>query len=170
MNFLLSENKRGHFFTFLLISLVLFVFESYVPRPIPWLKLGLANIMVVMAFPFFSSVEVLKLVVYRVLIGAIFLGTIGSPTFLLSLAGGISAWFIMTIIYKYITKDLVILSVHGGVFHYIGQVVVAYLLFIKSEVIFYLLPYLIIGGSITGFIIGFLSDRLVLRFKDHSFK
>jgi heptaprenyl diphosphate synthase len=151
----------AHFYTFLLLSLVLFVFESFIPRPLPWLKLGLANIMVVSSFAFFSPVETFKLVLYRVLIGAIFLGTIGSPGFLLSLGGGILAWSMMIVLYSFVTRNPITISIHGGVFHYIGQILIAYFLFLKNDIVFYLLPYLLISGMVSGLLIGLMAAKFI---------
>lgn len=162
-----NNQKDIRFFTFLLLSLVLFVFESLLPRPIPWVKIGLANIMVVSAFDFFPLHRVSKLVLYRVIVGNLFLGTIGSPGFLLSLSGSIASLGVMVFLYVLGTRNKMVLSIHGGVFHLLGQLVVARQFLLQHLNISYFLPLLILFGSISGLIIGLLANGLAERLKEY---
>ncbi|GAB4175172.1 MAG: Gx transporter family protein [Calditrichia bacterium] len=161
-----SDELYSHFYTFLLLSLIIFVFETFLPRPMPWIKLGLANMVIVVGYFVFPPFWVFKLVIYRVIIGAVFLGTIGSPSLILSLAGGICAYIAMSVwYYMFKNRNFVVLSIHGAVAHFIGQVIVLYLFYIPNYASLYILPYLIFGGTFSGLIVGLLAgmfyDKIV---------
>ena len=64
------------------------------------------------------------------------------------------------------TKKLSItgVSVLGGVFHNIGQIMVAMVLMETRELVFYL-PILIVIGTVSGVVIGILSGMICSRIK-----
>ena len=62
-------------------GLVLFLFESLIPRPLPWLKPGLANIATLYALQKFGLRESLSVTLLRICVGGIILGTFLNPAF-----------------------------------------------------------------------------------------
>lgn len=137
------------------LALTLHVFEQFlpVPLPIPGVKLGLANVITLLTIILFGFKEAIIVVFCRTLLGS-FLG--GTPSsFIFSIVGSLLSAFIMTLLYKkYLhTFSLPTISILGAVFHNLGQIFVASLIF-SSINIFYYFPLLIFSGIITGFFIG----------------
>lgn len=54
------------------------------------------------------------------------------------------------------------ISVAGGVFHNVGQLVVA-MLVVETYSVMYYLPVLLIAGLVTGFLIGLVSNEMIKR-------
>ena len=71
------------------------VLEGLVPRPLPFLKPGLANVATVAGIVRFGPGMGLRINLLRSVGAALFLGTIATPTFVLSLAGGMASALVM---------------------------------------------------------------------------
>ena len=155
-------------YIFVALSAAIFVLEGYIPRPLPWVKLGLANVISVLLIYYFPLSFVLKVVFYRVIIGSIFAATIFTPSFFLSMGGGISSALMMYIFKKFFGKYLSPLgiSIIGAETHILTQLIIVYLFIIKDKDIFNILPVLIIFALVTGSIIGIISLKVIEEFKD----
>lgn len=64
------------------------VIENLVPRPLPFIKPGLANVVTVAAVVRFGLLTGLRVNVLRATGAALFMGTLATPSYLLSMAGG----------------------------------------------------------------------------------
>ncbi|MCK5065121.1 MAG: Gx transporter family protein, partial [Candidatus Fermentibacteraceae bacterium] len=71
-----------------LLAIGIGVLENIVPKPFPFLKLGLANVVTVSAIIRYGTMTGLRINVLRSTGAALILGIIATPTYLLSLAGG----------------------------------------------------------------------------------
>lgn len=148
-------------------ALVLFLFERMIPVPFitPGAKLGLANIIIVIALYTLDNYKETFLVIFlRLLLSTMFGGTLSS--FFFSLAGLIFSFIIMVII-KELFKDKVSIigvSAAGGVFHNIGQLLVAVFIVKNIGVMLYL-PVLSIAGIVTGIFVGLTSNLAVKHLK-----
>ena len=148
-------------------ALVLFLFERMIPVPFitPGAKLGLANIIIVIALYTLDNYKETFLVIFlRLLLSTMFGGTLSS--FFFSLAGSIFSFIIMVII-KELFKDKVSIigvSTAGGVFHNIGQLLVAVFIVKNIGVMLYL-PVLSIAGIVTGIFVGLTSNLAVKHLK-----
>lgn len=148
-------------------ALVLFLFERMIPVPFitPGAKLGLANIIIVIALYTLDNYKEAFLVIFlRLLLSTMFGGTLSS--FFFSLAGSIFSFIIMVII-KELFKDKVSIigvSTAGGVFHNIGQLLVAVFIVKNIGVMLYL-PVLSIAGIVTGIFVGLTSNLAVKHLK-----
>lgn len=133
------------------------------PVPIPGIKLGLANLVVLIALYNMGVKEAFILSIIRiVMVGFSF----GSPsTMLFSLAGGMLSWLMMTLFKKSKLFSLVGVSIIGGIAHNIGQIVMSIFIVENINIIYYL-PVLLISGVITGTIIGILGAIIVKRLKN----
>lgn len=140
------------------IGLVLHFFESAipVPFPVPGAKLGLANIVALLALTTYGTKESIFVSVLRCILGALFSGSISS--FLYSLSGAIASTIAMAIIYIYFknTFSFIGISVVGGVMHNIAQLTVASLV-VSNFGIFIYLPVLMVIGLFTGTFIGLVA-------------
>lgn len=148
-------------------ALVLFLFERMIPVPFitPGAKLGLANIIIVIALYTLDNYKEAFLVIFlRLLLSTMFGGTLSS--FFFSLAGSIFSFIIMVII-KELFKDKVSIigvSAAGGVFHNIGQLLVAVFIVKNIGVMLYL-PVLSVAGIVTGIFVGLTSNLAVKHLK-----
>jgi heptaprenyl diphosphate synthase len=105
------------------IAAVLQIAEGLIPRPVPWLRLGLANGVALLALHRLGFKSALAVTMVRILLGALTLGTLGGPAFLLSAAGGLCAVFVMGAARRWLTPPLSLLgvSVLGSAAHVSGQ-------------------------------------------------
>lgn len=152
------DNSMHHTRNLVLLSLLVALaiairgLEALIPNPLPWVRPGLANIMTLLAILLFGLRAGLLLTILRVLLAALIFGTFLSPTFLLSLAAGITSTFVMGFGNRYGRRlfSPVGLSVLGAVTHNAVQLLAAYALIIRQIQIFYLFPILMIIGILTG--------------------
>ena len=147
----------------IVVGLLLFIFENYLPRPIPWLKLGLANIATVIALYWLDWKAAIIVSLFRILIGSFFTGNLLTPGFFLSLSGGILAVIAMGLLFHMRIFGIITISVFGAIFHNLGQLLVAIYILFKNNVIWYLLPVLFLSGLLTGIIVGLFSFYLLFR-------
>lgn len=147
---------------FLALALICSYVESLIPFyfGVPGVKLGLTNIVVVMALYCIGAKEAFLISVLRILLAGFLFGNMFS--ILYSLAGGLLSFGIMLLLKKTGKFRIISVSVAGGVSHNMGQLVIAALV-VENYHIFYYGTVLIIAGIITGFIIGIISQEVILR-------
>ena len=160
------------------LGLILFLFESFIPRPLPWLKPGLAHIATLLAIYTLGINEAIIIVIMRVLVGSILLGSLFNPAFVLSLGGGVAAALVMGSTYRYFSQVFSIfgISILGAVVHNLTQLCLVQILIVRRFEIFYLAPFMILSSIFTGFIVALVSyllmekSPLFTRTKTQSFK
>lgn len=158
----MNKTKRLAFLSIMVSqALVLSIIESWIPLPfvIPGIKLGLANIVILVVIVFFGLKDALAVMVVRCVLASIFGG--GFVIFLFSLAGGILSTVIMAFLYKRMSKlfSLVGVSVAGSVAHNLGQLTVAGFIMKELSVYSYL-PVLLVSGVVMGCFIGLCGNLL----------
>ena len=145
-------------------ALALHGFESLLPTPIPWLKLGLSNIITLVALVLYGFRTALVVTLIRVVLASIFIGTFLGPAFILSTGGGIASVIAMGLTIK-LFKNLfgtVGISLIGALFHNLAQLSLAYYLFIQRiEAVLIISPFILLIGSLTGIVNGVVSDILI---------
>jgi len=152
-------------------ALALHGFESLIPMPIPWIRVGLANIVTLTALILFGFRAAMMVTVIRVLLASIFTGSFLGPGFILSMGGGISGTFAMGFIFSLFPRLFgpVGLSLIAALFHNLAQVFFAYLLFIqKVEPVIFVAPILLLIGTLTGLVNGLVADLLIKSLKKSS--
>lgn len=159
-----SDLKKKIAFYGLLIALafVLSYIESLIPVfiAIPGAKLGLTNLVVLIALERFGKKDAFIINMIRILLVGFTFGNTFS--LLYSFAGGSLSFLIMILLKKTKKFSLVGISVSGGVGHNIGQIMVAAFV-LESKALIYYLPFLLIIGTIAGVIIGILSAEILKR-------
>ncbi len=150
-------------------ALALHGFESLIPMPIPWMKVGLANIIGLTTFILFGFRAAMMVTLIRVVIASLFTGSFLGPGFVLSMGGGISSVIAIGIV-SYLSRGLfgpVGLSLIGALFHNLTQLFLAYALFIrKIEPVLIVTPVLILIGTVAGLVNGLVSDLLIKGLKN----
>lgn len=149
------------------MSIVLSIIESFIPLFngfIPGLKLGLANIIVLIVLYKYSFKDVLFVSILRVFVVGIMRTGLFSVNFFFSLSGALFSSISMFLVKK--TKlSMIGVSVVGSIFHSLGQVLIA-VLFLKNSNMFYYLPLLLLFSIPTGLFIGYVSKILLNELED----
>lgn len=127
---------------------------------IPGVKLGLANIAVVVVLHLYGAREALAVNLIRIIVVGLLFGNAFSMLF--SISGAAISYGAMCFAKKTDIFSVIGVSVVGGVGHNIGQIAVAALV-VETYSIIYYVPALIIAGIITGIIIGIVG-KLILRY------
>jgi heptaprenyl diphosphate synthase len=140
------------------LAIVLRGIEGVIPNPLPWVRIGLANIMTLLAILLFGIKAGFLLTVLRVFIASLLFGTFLSPTFVLSFSAGVVSTLVMGVSSVYFHRILspIGMSVLGGFTHNLVQLCVAYVLLVRHVQIFYLLPVLSLIGIVSGFFNGWV--------------
>lgn len=133
------------------------------PLPIPGMKLGLANLVVITALYGMGTKDALAMSIIRIILVGFTFGNLSVMAF--SLAGGLLSWFLMAVFKKSKLFSIVGVSIIGGVSHNIGQILMAILIVDNINIVYYL-PFLLISGVITGMLIGILGSIIVKRLKN----
>lgn len=138
--------------------------ESLIPIPIPvyGVKLGVANIAIITVMYAIGEREALIINCIRITLTAVLFGNLNS--FIFSMAGGLLSFVVMVILKRTKMFSIVGVSVAGGVFHNVGQIIAAIFIMETGAIIYYL-PVLIVAGVITGIIIGIVSALVAKRVK-----
>lgn len=143
-------------------ALMLSYVESLIPLApsIPGIKLGLANLAVVLCLYRYDWRDALMVDVARVLLTALLFGNLYVALY--SLGGALISFAAMAAAKRLSCFSMIGVSVCGGTFHNIGQLLVAMAVVGTGPVRWYL-PWLLIAGCITGIIIG-MTAREVLKY------
>ncbi len=155
------------------LAIILHLFEALIPIPfpIPGVKLGLANIVTLLALVLFDFKTALTIAFMRTVLGSLLSGTLFNIAFFLSFSGAITATCVMALL-LYLGKSLNFrsgfsllgLSVAGAAAHNLGQLAMAALL-IKHSGIFYYLPIMLLSSIPTGILTGLLLRELLKYLK-----
>ena len=140
---------------FATFAIVLSFVESLLPpifSSVPGIKMGLPNIIIIFMLYKFSVKEAIAVSFIRLLTVAFLFGNF--MTLLYSFAGATLSLLIMWLLKKTNHFSQVGVSIAGGVFHNIGQIIVAILVLGTKEIGFYL-PVLAVSGTVAGIFVGF---------------
>ena len=159
------KNKRIAFLgLFVALAFVLSYIEFMLPLNIgiPGAKIGIANLAVMVTLYTVGKKNAIALSIIRVILVGLTFGNISMMMY--SLAGAALSLFAMLLAKRIGKLSMTGVSVLGGVFHNVGQIIVA-MLVLESKSLFYYLPFLIIVGTITGVVIGIVSSLITARVK-----
>lgn len=125
---------------------------------IPGVKLGLANLVIVIGLYLCSGGEVFLISLVRILLMGFLFGN--SMSLAYSLAGGILSFGMMWMAKKWLKLSVIGVSIVGGVFHNVGQLAAAAFTLQNPAVAAYL-PVLLVAGVVTGMGIGVVSKQIL---------
>lgn len=166
----LEQVRRRVFLAlFIALAVALHTFEALLPNPLPWFRIGLANILALTALYIYGLRALWIVSLARILVGSLLLGTLFSPGFLLSLSGGLSATLLMSCGYQLWQPKIgpVGVSVLGALGHVSGQLLIAWLLIIRHPSIWMLLPFFLLFALISGIVNGLAADLLIEFLRRH---
>lgn len=124
---------------------------------IPGVKLGLANIVIVLALYILPACQVFAIQLMRIVLVSFLFGNLSMMLY--SLAGGMLSLVVMLLLNRRDVFSITGVSIAGGVSHNIGQLIVAALVVQNLKIMFYF-PIMIMAGLITGCLIGVLACRI----------
>ena len=124
---------------------------------IPGVKLGLANVVIVLALYILPACQVFAIQLMRIVLVSFLFGNLSMMLY--SLAGGMLSLVVMLLLNRRDVFSITGVSIAGGVSHNIGQLIVAALVVQNLKIMFYF-PIMIMAGLITGCLIGVLACRI----------
>lgn len=146
------------------LALIMSYIEAQIPAfvAVPGMKLGLTNIVVVVALYLIGPKSAMFINVIRIILVSLLFGN--TMSFAFSIAGGMISTVVMLLLKKIDRFGVIGVSAAGGISHNIGQILVAMVLLHTSAIAWYL-PILWISGIVSGIVIGVISGIVTNRLK-----
>ena len=156
------KNRTAYFGVFTALALILSYVETLIPISfgVPGIKLGLANLVIVVVLYTYGGREALLLSVTRILLSGFLFGSLSMIFY--SLAGGVLSLAVMVFLRRLGGFSVQGISMAGGVFHNIGQLLLAVVV-VETYQVGYYVPVLLISGLVTGMVIGVISGEVLKR-------
>ena len=156
------RNEVAYFGVFTALALIFSYVETLIPIQfgIPGVKLGLANLVIVAVLYKATLKEAYLLTVVRVLLAGFIFGSYFSIIY--SLAGALLSLSVMALLKRAGGFSVIGVSIAGGVFHNIGQLLIAMAVVETFQVVYYI-PALLVAGLLTGCVIGILTREMLKR-------
>ena len=145
------------------LAMILSYVEAMVPMPVPspGIKLGLANLVILLAIYRLGFKYALAINCIRIFVtGLLFTGAFG---ILYSLAGGLLSLLVMYLLYRTEIFSMVGVSMAGGVAHNLGQLLTACLIMSNIRLMSYFAVLLFAGmgsGILMGIVAWLVCQRL----------
>lgn len=159
------KNRAAYFGVFIALALIFSYVETLIPIyfGIPGIKLGLANLLVVIVLYKRNATEALLLSIVRIVLAGFMFTNLFSIVY--SLAGGILSLAVMKFLKERGIFSVMGVSIAGGVMHNMGQLLVA-MLVVETYRVGYYFPVLLIAGMLTGLLIGVAANEVLKRLKN----
>lgn len=155
-------NKTAYMGLLTALALILSYVENLISfQPgIPGIKIGLANLAVLICLYLFGWREAMILTVVKAVVSGLLFGNLFMIAY--SLAGALVSALTMIFLKKSGLFHVPVISAAGGVMHNIGQLLVA-LFVVETYSVVYYMPVLILSGLAAGIVIG-MAAALVLPY------
>lgn len=154
--------KRIVLVSYISLAVALSALESVIlpASIIPGVKLGFANLVVLVTLYQYGVKEAVFVSFIRVIIVSLVVGIFLTPTFLISLAGMIFSLFGLALIFYTKKFSVIGVSVVSSVCHIIGQVA-SVIVIMNLKSIANIAPFLIYVAIISGVITGYIAKRIL---------
>ncbi len=155
----------AHLALYAAAATLLFLFERLLPNPVPWVRLGLANMVTLYVLLRHGAGAALWVLALRLCLGGFFAGTLLGPQFWLGAGGGAVSWLVMLAAARVGGAWLSPLgiSVLGASAHALTQLGMVAALFAAGSGVWALLPLFLGIGIVTGAFTGVVVDVLLAR-------
>jgi len=140
--------------------------ERSMPNPFPMIRLGLGNIMTLVAFLTLGMSAGIWVAVGRVGLVALLWGGLLSPSAVLSVAGGAASLAVMLPLLAARRFSIYGISLGGAYAHILGQLVVASLVYVRSPALLAFLPMMGVAAIVTGIVNAWVAGKLAARIPD----
>ncbi len=156
------KGKVAYFGVFTALALIFSYVETLIPVNfgIQGVKLGLANLVIVIALYKMKLSDAFLLSVVRVVLSGFIFGNYFS--ILYSLSGGVISLAVMALLKRAGGFSVIGISIAGGIAHNIGQLIVA-MLVVETFRVAYYLPVLLLAGMLAGSVIGIAANEMLKR-------
>lgn len=145
------------------IMLILGLLESQLPPgPVPGIKLGLSNSMLVFAIYMLGIPTSFLLMILKVTLSGFMFGSISAMMY--AFAGGLLSMAIMSLLSRVKGVHVIVVSMAGGIMHNVGQVALA-MLILKTPQLLYYMAILMAAGMACGALSGVCADRVMRHLK-----
>lgn len=155
-----TRGKRAALYGMLIgLAFIFSYIETLIPISlgVPGVKLGLANLVGIISLEVFGAPVAVSVTLIRVLLNAFTFGNLSACIY--SMAGAFLSLFVMVIVKKADLFGTVGISIMGGVFHNVGQLLMAAVILETSGLLYYL-PVLLAAGTAAGCVIGIIGSRI----------
>jgi len=157
---------KAQWMSLLMLAVSMHVLEAGLPGLGPWLKPGLANVITLVTLVLLGPKAALALAITRVFAGSMLIGTMLTPTFVMSLCGALGAALVMLAAWRWLPGvSLIGISLLGAIAHMLLQFIVVESFFIQQAAIYYLLPPFLLASCITGWVNGaiaaYMTDNII---------
>lgn len=148
------------------LCLFLAAVEYAIPKPLPFLRLGLANLPVIVALFLLPSRDIYKLILLKIIGQALITGTLFSYIFAFSAAGSLASGLTMMGVHRLFKNRIscIGLSLAGAAANNLAQLAVARLILFGSATK-YIAPILLISGAVTGLLLGIFTQLFIEKSK-----
>lgn len=165
VNKISSSEYIAYIGLFSAFAIIISYIEALIPINIgiPGIKLGLPNVVIVMAIYLMDNKSGLIINLIRIIVVGMLFGNAFSILF--SISGAVVSFIAMILLKKTKIFSILGVSVCGGVMHNVAQVLIAGFI-TDTYGINYYMPFMIIGGIITGVLIGILAMFVYNRCKN----
>lgn len=160
------KKKQKLMFIAMLVSLgvIVSIVEKAIPIPIPGVKLGLANVVTLVSLYVFDTKTAFVVAISRVIISSLLSGTFMSIGFILAMSGMLLSFIGMSAVKKTNLFSVYGVSILGASLHSLSQVTMVSILLNVTGIV-YLLPIMVIVSILTGWVSGFVSEKLIKKYK-----
>lgn len=144
-------------------AIVLSVAEAAIPLPLPGVKPGLANIVILIVLLRWGWRDAVWVALLRVFAGSLLLGQFLAPGFFMGLAGSVASLIMLGLVVHLPGRWFgpVSLSIFAAFAHIGGQLVLARVWLVPHDGVFYLVPVFALAATVFGLINGLVAARLL---------
>ena len=145
------------------LGAMLFILENLIPMPMPWMRLGLANVVTLLALYWWGMKEAALILILCVLLGGLLSGKFLTPAFVLALSGGLASLLIMAFVHRFGSGifGVIGISLWGAIFKNLAQLCLVAWVYIDHFSIFTLLPLILFSTLFSGLVTGYITYRLL---------
>lgn len=147
------------------IAMGIYALESLIPPivPIPGVKLGLANVVTLVAIYLLGSKSAFFVLFIRILLTSLLFGH--PVSFVFSLCGGLLSFAVMAVLKRFMEPyNIWAISVFAAFAHNFGQVAAAVVITQELAVAYYFL-FLVISSVVTGVFTGICAQTSIKKLK-----
>ncbi len=158
----MNQSKLTRYALLVALAMIFSYIEMLIPLPVPvpGIKIGLANIVIVFALYTLGDIDAISISILRILLVGITFGNLSMMIY--SLAGGLLSVVVMIVAKKTKLLSIVGVSILGGVSHNVGQLLLATFVIDNIKMIYYM-PILIVSGVVTGLLIGIITKSALSK-------
>jgi len=141
--------------------------EYMIPKPLPFMRIGLANLPIMLACNIFPLQSFLVLVSIKVIGQALISGTLFSYVFLFSMTGSFLSALLMYFLCNVFGKkhiSFIGIGTAGAVVSNLSQLVIAHVFIFRGNVR-YIAPAFLAAGLITGIVLGIFCEAFIRKSK-----